>query len=217
MNINRIKKMDDIIHVFYINLEHRTDRKRHVEDQLLKIGLDGVAVRFPAILNEYGAIGCTMSHLECLTMAAKNNWSHVMILEDDILFTDPELFKLQLNRFLKTGLPWDTVMLGGNIINPYVKMNQSCIKIVGGCQTTTAYIVNGPYIKKLIDNITIGLESLNQHPSNKTSFAIDRHWIQLQQVDQWFVIIPLTVTQLDGYSDIEQKNISYTDKMLKSI
>ena len=37
--IKDIKTIKDIKNVFYINLKHRTDRKKHVEEQLTSIGL----------------------------------------------------------------------------------------------------------------------------------------------------------------------------------
>ena len=35
-----IKCLSDIKHAFYINLDHRTDRKEHVEKELNKIGVN---------------------------------------------------------------------------------------------------------------------------------------------------------------------------------
>ncbi len=59
-----IKCLSDIKHAFYINLDHRTDRKEHVEKELNIIGIH--ATRFEAIKMENGAIGCSMSHLKIL-------------------------------------------------------------------------------------------------------------------------------------------------------
>ena len=91
-----MNSVSDIKHIFYINLEKRTDRKEHVEKELEKIGIYG-AERFNAISLINGAIGCSMSHIKCLETAKKNNWSHVLIVEDDIQFLNPELFTKQLN------------------------------------------------------------------------------------------------------------------------
>ena len=63
--------ISNIQNVFYINLEHRKDRKEHVENELKKIGLNGQ--RFNAIKTKNGAIGCSMSHLRLLQDAHKNN------------------------------------------------------------------------------------------------------------------------------------------------
>ena len=47
--MSEIKCSSDIKNIFYINLDKRTDRKIHVENQL-KL-LNWTAHRFPAILN----------------------------------------------------------------------------------------------------------------------------------------------------------------------
>jgi len=85
-----VKNISDIKNVFYINLDYRLDRKQNVINELNKIGLTGT--RFNAIKNQIGAIGCTMSHLEILKMAQKEDMDHVLIVEDDISFLKPLLF-----------------------------------------------------------------------------------------------------------------------------
>jgi glycosyl transferase, family 25 len=71
---------------FYINLDHRTDRKMHMENQLEQIRMAGNITRFNAIKNANGRIGCSLSHLKCIQLAKEANWESVMILEDDILW-----------------------------------------------------------------------------------------------------------------------------------
>ena len=158
------------------------------------------------------AIGCSMSHLKCLSIALTNNWSHVCICEDDITFLNPELFKKQLNTFLKNHDTWDVVLFAGNVVPPYKTIDDSCIQITQ-CQTTTGYLVNGHYIKRLIDNIKLGINKLIRNPTQYKLYAIDKHWFYLQKVGNWFLIIPLTVIQMPDYSDIEKKNTDYTKIM----
>jgi len=90
----------EIQHTLYINLEERQDRRIHVEQQLASIGIHTPG-RFNAIKMKDGRIGCSMSHLKCLQLAKKNNWEHVLIVEDDITFTDPAMFKRQLSGFFQ--------------------------------------------------------------------------------------------------------------------
>jgi glycosyl transferase family 25 len=200
-----------IEHAFYINLEHRTDRRIHVESELAKIGI--CATRFNAIKLDNGAIGCSLSHLKILQNAIKNNLNHVLIVEDDITFLDPILFNNQLKTFFdKQGEDWDVLILGGNNVGGK-KMDDSYIQ-VEWCQTTTGYLVNGHYIQTLEQNVKTGLTYLLQNPTNKIDFAIDKYWIRLQQRDRWFLLTPLTVVQYDNYSDIEKKDTNYQKLML---
>ena len=208
-----INSLADIKNIFYINLEHRTDRKEHVEKELLKIGVRS-AQRFNAIKMENGAIGCSMSHLRILQDAQKNNLDHILIVEDDITFLDPELFKNQINKFFETHKnDWDVVLLAGNNMPPYKNIDDTCIQ-VSRCQTTTGYIVNGQYIKTLLQNVKIGLTHLINKPTEHSKYAIDKYWFILQQLYKWYLIVPLTVVQREDYSDIEKRVTNFEKHML---
>ena len=203
-----IKSFNDIRHAFYINLEHRTDRNSHVINQLTNLGLP-IFERFNAIKMDHGAAGCSMSHLKILQTALQNNYDHVLILEDDISFLNPDLFKANFNKFLeRQGNNWDVILLAGNNVPPYDKVDDVCIK-VKQCLTTTGYLVNGHYIKRLIDNVKLGLINLLRKPDNGILYAIDKFWFVLQGMDRWFLIIPPTVVQREDYSDIEKRNTNY--------
>jgi GR25 family glycosyltransferase involved in LPS biosynthesis len=206
-----LKSIQDIDHLYYINLDHRTDRKSHVEEQLKKIGIRTESVqRFSAIkpANGNGAIGCTMSHLRCLQQAKEAGWDHVCIVEDDIEFLDPQLFLKQMNQFLENHPIWDVVLIGGNNVPPYQKIDTTCVR-VQSCQTTTGYLVKSHYFDTLIKNIKEGLGLLIRNPEKHVLYAIDKYWFQLQREDHWYLIIPLTVTQRADYSDIEKRPTNY--------
>lgn len=207
-----ITELKDIKHCYYINLENRPDRRDHIENQLLTMDLKGE--RFNAIKMENGAIGCSMSHLKILQNAFENKLDYVLILEDDITFLNPDLFKEQFKKFIQLHKNnWDVVLFAGNNIPPYEKTDESCIK-VSRCLTTTGYLVNGNYIKNLINNIRIGLTNLIHNPSKRNLYAIDTFWFVLQNTGNWYLIIPASVIQKDDYSDIEKKRTNYKNIML---
>jgi len=203
-----MKNIKDITNAFYINLESRTDRKEYVEEQLKLIGMNHVT-RFNAIKLENGAAGCSMSHLKCIETAKKNHWDHVLIVEDDITFLNPMLFINNLNKFLERHDDWDVVLIGGNVLPPYKKVDFSCVQVIH-CQTTTGYLVKSHYYDTLIKNYKEGIQNLLKEPENRKHYAIDQFWFSLQEKDKWFLIIPLTITQKEDYSDIEKKTTNYT-------
>ena len=206
-SMNSIK---DIQHAFYINLESRVDRRLHVEEQMEQIGLNHVASRFNAIKLANGAVGCSLSHLKCLQIALKNKWDHVFICEDDIVFLDPDMFANQFKNCLaKLRNNWDVIMFGGNNLPPYKKVDNSCVQI-SRCATTTGYLVNGHYVATMIQNIAQGISLFLKNEHLSKMYAIDVYWKSLQSSGKWFLIIPLTVIQKDGYSDIEQKYTNYS-------
>ncbi len=208
-----ITSLEDIKHIFYINLEHRVDRKQHVEAELTKIGLQGYA-RFNAIKMENGALGCSMSHLKCLQMAKENGWPHVLIVEDDILFLDKDVFIKQINNFFKNHVDdWDTLLISGNNIPPYKRLDDTCVKVTT-CQTTTGYLVKSHYYDKLIQNIKMGIVYLTRRPQQDHLYAIDKFWFTLQRADNWLLLTPLTVVQREDYSDIQKRKTNFIKGMI---
>lgn len=208
-----ITSLEDIKHIFYINLEHRVDRKQHVEAELTKIGLQGYT-RFNAIKMENGALGCSMSHLKCLQMAKENGWPHVLIVEDDILFLDKDVFIKQINNFFKNHVDdWDTLLISGNNIPPYERLDDTCVKVTT-CQTTTGYLVKSHYYDKLIQNIKMGIVYLTRRPRQDHLYAIDKFWFTLQRADNWLLLTPLTVVQREDYSDIQKRKTNFIKGMI---
>lgn len=206
-----IQNFNDIKHTFYINLQHRTDRNAHMQQQLSLLNIP--YQRFNAISMKNGAVGCSLSHLSLLNYAINNNLEHILILEDDIKFYNHTLFINQFNKCIKNRENnWDVILLAGNNIKPYTNIDDTCIKITK-CQTTTGYLVNKHYMKTLRDNIKDGIELLCKYPASPNLYAIDQYWFKLQEKDRWFLIIPITVAQLPGYSDIEKKNVNYIKLM----
>ncbi len=194
----------------YINLEHRTDRLAHVVSEMHKMGIN--ASRFNAIKTTDGAVGCSMSHLKCVEQAKNSGAPYVFICEDDIQFLNPELFKTNLQKFLDTGLPWDVIIVSGNVCPPYSTVGDYAIKITN-CQTTTGYIVAQHYIDTILANFKEGVQNLLRDPKNKREYAIDVWWKSLQASGNWYMIIPPTVIQLEGFSDIEQRFTDYKHLM----
>ena len=107
----------------------------------------------------------------------------------------------------------DVVLLAGNNLPPYTRIDDSCVK-VSRCQTTTGYIVKRHYYDKLIANIKEGICKLLREPEKHFLYAIDKQWFKLQEIDTWLLVTPLTVTQREDYSDIEKRPTNYTRAMI---
>jgi glycosyl transferase family 25 len=204
--------ISQIEHTYYINLEERPDRKRQIIQELSKIGINNPE-RFNAVKCSSGAIGCSISHLKCLEMAKQQNWEHVLIVEDDIMFLNTEIFIKQFNKFLNNCKEWDVVLIAGNNIPPYKIIDDSYVKI-SRCQCAAGYFVKNAYFDKLIENIKSGIDKLLREPNKHILYAIDKYWFDLQLKDKWFLITPLTVVQREGYSNIEKKHTNYVNLML---
>jgi glycosyl transferase family 25 len=208
---NATKTLSDITNIYYINLDRRIDRKMHIETQL-KL-LNWKATRFPAILHSFGALGCSLSHLAMLKYAKNKNLDHILILEDDVSFLNPSLFLNNLKKFLETHSNFDVLLLAGNNMGDYVRIDDFCVK-VSHCQTTTAYLVKNHYYDTLIKNYENSINLLQLYPNKIHNFAIDQFWGILQKTHNWFLLTPLSVVQRPDISDIEKRPTNYTTLML---
>jgi GR25 family glycosyltransferase involved in LPS biosynthesis len=206
--------MELLKNTLFINLEQRVDRLQHVTTELSKLGIKGERVN--AVKAKYGAIGCTLSHIRCIEIAKQRNYEWVFICEDDITFTNPELLLKQLKKFQNNNeIVWDMLIIGGNNVPPYQKINDYCVRVFY-CQTTTGYIVKNSYYDTLIENFKESSQQLmkNQTDEGKRMYALDIYWKRLQMQDFWYMITPLTVTQYENYSDIEDRKTNYDHLML---
>ena len=86
--------------ILVINLDRRADRLAAVTEELKRLGrnlwpslelsssssFSTPCLRIPAFDDPAnGALGCARSHLRCLDLAAEQNWSAVMVVEDDFV------------------------------------------------------------------------------------------------------------------------------------
>ena len=193
-----------------INLSTRPDRFEHVTNEFKQLEL--IPRRFNAFQTKDGAVGCTISHIRCLEIAIEEDKDYIFICEDDISFTDPYILKRNIKRFVDNVRNWDMLIIGGNVIKPFEKIDDYCLKI-NNCQTTTGYVVKKHYYNTLLNNFKEGVQKLLT-TNNKKQYAIDIYWKQLQPIDKWYLLYPLTVTQYENFSDIEKKNTNYNHLML---
>jgi hypothetical protein len=128
------------------------------------------------------------------------------------LFIDKEKAVICMNHFFKLHASnkdgCSIVLLAGNNVPPYKKVDDTCIR-VSHCQTTTGYIVKNVYYDTIMENIKTGIEKLMKNPNNHTMYAIDKYWIQLQKKDIWYLLAPIIAVQREDYSDIEERTTNY--------
>lgn len=208
-----MNSVNDIQHILYINLDSRLDRNMMALQEFEKLAWATHPQRVRAIPMAKGAFGCSLSHIQCLEWAKKQNWDHVLICEDDVRFTNPALLTENLNLFLASNTEWDVLLLGGNNFGRYRPTGCGAVQIEA-CLCALAYLVKRDYYDTLLQNMKEGLACYMREPSNSRSFALDTFWFRLQVRDKWFLVYPLSVTQQQNYSDIENRNTNYDHLML---
>jgi glycosyl transferase family 25 len=198
---NTIKK---ISHIFYINLNKRTDRKEEIENELFEYITPCICdnyERFSAIETAgFGILGCGQSHLAVLKLAKERNYNNVLILEDDFTFIiSKEDFKNELNAFFSLNIDYDVCMLSYNIQKYEEYVFPNVYKIIEA-QTASGYIVNSHYYDTLIqlyESAMIELDKTKMH----WVYANDQIWKSLQKKDNWYCFKNRIGIQRDGFSD----------------
>jgi glycosyl transferase, family 25 len=195
--------------VLYINLLHRRDRRMALENELERVGVDSNKVyRVKGVYDELnGCRGCVSSHIKALDEALARGWKNVLILEDDCCFVeDREKIDRYIEDFFHTfGQIWDVFLLGGEL-KCTRKLSHSFYLQVLFSFRSHAYVVNGPYMKRLRDHFAATLASMQQDLFYVTCLekALDRQWVVLQCADRWYAGKELIAEQRISYSDIEK-------------
>lgn len=197
------------IFVVYINLDHRTDRREQIESELQRLNI-APFLRFSAIKQKQGAIGCTLSHIECLKQGIQLGADHIWVFEDDFRLTiEPELLQQIVYCVMETN--YDVFLPGYCIYNKFqthsVFLNHSLFKKIKNAQCTHSYLVNKKYAPKLLQNFEKGLVKLVK-TKYEPKYAIDQYWKKLQVNDMWISYAHgVCGVQRAGYSDIEGEEI----------
>lgn len=195
---NTISKYID--KVVYINLEHRTDRREHIENTLNNFCIP--FERFNAIRTKgVGFIGCARSHLEVLKMARRNNYKNVLILEDDFTFiVSKEEFDTNIELLFNNKPDFDACMINYNLINGELCVEYPFLTKVIESQTASGYIINNTIYDRLIniyEESIILLESTHKH----WIYTNDQSWKKLQPITNWYCFTKKMGTQIEGVSN----------------
>lgn len=223
----------DSVPLLVINLDRRPDRRAAVTAELARLGRTWNDARVPTLRASAvdhpadGALGCSLSHLQCLERAIAERWPAVAVLEDDFACTQPAAFRRAVDAFLETAQQssqsprWDVLLLGANVRKSTPSLafggGDGSVHRVQGAWSAAAYLVNGPYLPTFRDNIRASAQLLAGRPQLRHQYALDVYWQRLQARDAWFVSLPLTVTQAPGFSDIERVDVDYTAVMLRPV
>lgn len=202
--------MDSIDKFIYINLKRRTDRNEHILKELKKYNLPQEKIeRFEAIEHEKGILGCALSHFEVMKKFRDSGDKVWCIFEDDHYFTEPkEVCDDYVKEFLENEnfdvLLGCTARLRGNPVigGKFTRAYKS--------NSTSFFIVKKNIAEALMSSHKQSIRTMKLNIKNKKSgVPIDVMWFNLMNI--FFFTAPNKIlgAQLDGYSDILNKNKNY--------
>lgn len=197
--------------VYYINLDNRNDRKKHILNQLKEMNYPEERInRINAIKHEFGGLGCTRSHIKALETFLSSNEEICIIFEDDFTFY-PNTYDHFHNIIKQINVPkvWDIIMISANIKKDEA-FSEHFTKALN-VQTASGYMIHRNFATTLLNNYKDGEKLLSQTLRTKYSeYGLDQYWKKLQPSSNWYICKPRLGYQLENtYSDIEKRIVTY--------
>lgn len=192
-----------IMHAFYINLDHRNDRKEQFEEECRKMNL--TVERFPAVLKSPGALGCAHSHRNLIRLARERKYPYVIVFEDDFEFlVSRETFDCILNSLPSD---YDVVMLSYDLqqSEPYNEDFGRVLEV----QSASGYIVSSRFYDTLLETWDKAVENYDNNPHCHWLYINDQSWKPLQPVSRWYYSIVRVGKQRPSWSDLSQAFVDY--------
>ena len=204
-----MKNLTDLFdRVYVINCAHRPDRleetKKHFEET--KMADNDKVHYYPAIIGDWttcpadwrsgrGAWGCLRSHQRILEDVLHTRddrealtLNNVLILEDDIIFKDNALQKL--NEFMEV-VPddWGQIYLGGQHRRTKVETGLNNVVIGKSVNRTHAYAVNKSTFEELYRHISYATDyrKTNKHIDHQLELAHRREDWKVYCPEEWIV------------------------------
>ena len=188
--------------IFLLNLDRRKDRlekcitileSHNIEYERFS-AIDGSKIDGDMGPLLKGEIGCRTSHLNIIKKAKKEKLNSILILEDDFEMCDNFIESFE-STIKQLPVDWEWLYFGGSHFEEPTIMSGNIYK-VNKTYTTHAYAIKKEIYDKLIETLEV-------------SEPADVRLSLLQKELNVYVTIPHLITQRDGYSDIQNNNVSY--------
>lgn len=214
MKLNFDKHFDK---TYCINLDRRTDRW----DEFIGKYPESIDIveRFSAKDGQLFDLGygktydCelagSISHTQVIKNAIDLNLKNVLILEDDVEFSQD--FNIQLNESMEN-MPsnWDIILFGGNHVISPTHVNKNIFKMVR-TYAIQCYAINGKFLKSLYDYMCYNIGNVFCCQNKlQPSVAADFFMANIFPNINAYTVLPNITWQRKSYSDIQLEVRDYT-------
>lgn len=206
--VKMVKKDDQNIKAFVINLDKRTDRWNTFQENFKDTGIN--IKRVDAIKHETGWMGCALSHIKAIKEAKTQGLASVLIMEDDVIPTSEfKIYWPKIRKWLDNHKDkWD-FFSGGNSYYAFNPKLENDIKSL--CKLDGIHIYKSPilsfqcyYLNSSVYDTFINLESsIFNSGWNPIDF-----WPNNQHM-KTISCTPFLTRQLNDFSNIENTVRNY--------
>jgi hypothetical protein len=205
--------------IYYINLDHRTDRNDQFMREMEKIHFPREKIKRVSgvYLKKTGHLGCSRSHIKVMEDFIASDHTNCIVFEDDFEFSEegPRSLETSIQKLQKQKIPYDVCMLAGNE-QDIQDTRYPFLKKVNMCTTTSGFMVNKQFAPRLLQNFKEGEQLLEKSYKEGTpklpfrgEYAIDQYWISLQPHSNWYMFEPKLGKQRSSFSDIGGGIVDY--------
>jgi GR25 family glycosyltransferase involved in LPS biosynthesis len=188
--------------IYCINLDERTDRWEHAQEQFKSINILDKVERFSAIKDTDGRIGIIKSNLKILKISKYKNFKNLLIFEDDIQFINNPIENLTLALEQLKTLNFSLFYLGANTHIPLKKISDNLYLL------KNAYAAHAICYNNIIFNQAIR-QFDNTNKITKHDDILDVWLAKVQDKYNCYVVNPIIATQMPSFSNIENKFVNY--------
>ena len=200
--------------IYYINLDHREDRKTEFMNWISESKFNGNIERIPAIYNNNkGYIGCTMSHIKALETFLNSDYETCIIYEDDYQPCDIENYWDNIDKITED-INFDAILLSYNDYNlEIVDTKYDFLKKITFTYTASGYMIRKSFATILFECfkeclfLCLEEEKITNH--NTERYCIDVYWMKLMKMYNFYCFYPRMGKQRESYSDILNKIVDY--------
>jgi GR25 family glycosyltransferase involved in LPS biosynthesis len=207
--------MDYIDCVYYINLDHRIDRRLQIESELDKLQVPNEKrVRISGVNTPgFGILGCGLAHKKTIETFLASPHRTCLIFEDDFEFTvDMDYVHFLLRALFEEKIPFDCIMLAGCILK-IESTEYPFLQKVLDVHTASGYLITKEFAPVLLESYTEStrlLEDTFRETGQKNiSYHNDIWWKRYQPYYNWFILNPRVGEQRESFSDNLERDLRY--------
>jgi len=179
---------------YIINLKHRTDRYDHMVNEMKKFPINYEFIE--GIVDDTKT--CFQSQHKCINLAKQRKLPYVLILEDDAVFTEDALEKLEIAFKEVNELQWDMFFLGANLQSRAERVTSNLLKL------TSAYAAHAYMVHERFYDTILNLPQICE---------MDVHYCNLMSIHNVYMPDPMIAYQLPSYSDLQDGFRDYNQAM----
>ena len=203
--------MDKVDIVYYINLDHRTDRREEFLEWITESGFSLAKVqRIQAVyVPVKGYLGCLLSHMKTLEAFILSPHTNCIIFEDDYTPLDVANFWTNIEKIFQSKVRFDVVLCAYCMLKSE-ETEHSFLHKVHASVTTSGYIITKEYAPILLEHwhscLCLCMREENAGRCS-SQYTADNYWQELMPIHNWYTFYPRLGIQRPSYSDIEQENL----------